>query len=142
MATQTKIAISQVLDQTEITTDGSFDYSHVLDLRCNLDGSARPVEETVLKRLKNHFISYDQQPVKKGSIHASAELKLYKMLTELTGKALLVVDDVAHAASLLSMFDVSFESKVFYVVETGKGDIVRSITPTPPSYAPEVAIAS
>ena len=141
MATQTKIAISQVLDQTEITTDGSFDYSHVLDLRCNHDGTARPIEEAVLKRLKNHFISYQQQPVKKGSVHASAELKLYKMFTELTGKALVVVDDVAHAASLLSMFDIPFESKVFYVVETGKGDVVRSFTPSQPLYTPAVAIA-
>jgi len=54
------VTIARSIELNEIITDGSFEHNHVVDLRNNENGCARPVEENVLNRLKNHFISYDQ----------------------------------------------------------------------------------
>ncbi len=119
------VSIARTVELSEICTDGSFKHDHVIDIRrCN-QGRARPVEEEVLKRLRNHFISYDQMAMDMKDVGPCEEVHLCEMLKEYEGDVLLVTDDVPQVASLCNIYDIPFESKVFYVVETGKGDIIK-----------------
>lgn len=129
MTQQNKVVLTHALDITEIKTDGTFEYDQVLDLRCASASNARPVEEAVLKRLKNHFISYDQIPIANGETGPCQEVHFCETLKEYKGQTLVVADDVASTAALMGIYEIPFESKIFYVVETGKGNIVNTISP-------------
>ncbi len=119
------VTIARTIELNEIITDGSFEHRHVIDLRCSEEGLARPVEEDVLKRLNNHFISYDQISMDMNDVGPCEEIHLCEMLQEYEGNVLLITEDVAQVAHLCSIYKIPFTSKVFYVVETGKGDVIK-----------------
>jgi len=123
------VTIARSIELNEIITDGSFEHNHVVDLRNNENGCARPVEENVLNRLKNHFISYDQLAMDLKDSGPCEEIHLCEMLKEYEGNVLLITEDVPQAAHLCSIYKIPFNSKVFYVVETGKGDVIKPFTP-------------
>ena len=120
------VTIARTVELSEILTDGSFHHDHVIDIRRCEQGRARPVEEEVLKRLRNHFISYDQLQMDMNDVGPCEEVHLCEMLQEYDGNILLVTDNVPQVAGLCNIYDIPFESKVFYIVETGKGDVVKS----------------
>jgi len=119
------VTITRSVEVSEIIADGSFKHKHVFDLRCCEAGHARPVEEDVLKRLRNHFISYDQLPMDMNSIGPCEEVNLCEMIKDHPGDILIITEDVAQVASLCDIYKIPFTSKVFYVVETGKGDVIK-----------------
>lgn len=123
------VTIARTIELNEITTDGSFEHRHVIDLRSGDEGLARPVEEDVLKRLNNHFISYDQVKMDMNDVGPCEEIQLCEMLQEYEGNVLLITEDVAQVAHLCSIYKIPFTSKVFYVVETGKGDVIKPFVP-------------
>lgn len=123
------VTIARTVELNEIITDGSFEHSHVIDLRRNEEGLARPVEEDVLKRLKNHFISYNQVQMDMKDVGPCEEVHLCEMLQEYEGNVLLITEDVPQVAHLCNIYKIPFTSKVFYVVETGKGDVIKPYTP-------------
>lgn len=123
------VTIARTIELNEITTDGSFEHRHVIDLRSGDEGLARPVEEDVLKRLNNHFISYDQVKMDMNDVGPCEEIHLCEMLQEYEGNVLLITEDVAQVAHLCSIYKIPFTSKVFYVVETGKGDVIKPFVP-------------
>ncbi len=123
------VTIARTVELNEIITDGSFEHSHVIDLRRNEEGLARPVEEDILKRLKNHFISYNQVQMDMKDVGPCEEVHLCEMLQEYEGNVLLITEDVPQVAHLCSIYKIQFTSKVFYVVETGKGDVIKPYTP-------------
>ena len=126
------VTIARNVELSEILTDGSFDHQHVVDLRRCEQGCARPVEEEVLKRLRNHFISYDQVRMDMQDVGPCEEVHLCEMIQEYEGNILLLTDDVTQVAHLCGIYNIPFTSKVFYVVETGKGDIVKTLPPVAP----------
>lgn len=123
------VTIARSIEVEDILSDGSFKHNHVFDLRCGETGKSRPVEESVLKRLSNHFISYDQIPMNMDEIGPCEEIHLCEMIKEHPGDILIITEDVAQLASLCNIYKIPFASKVFYVVETGKGDIVKPFVP-------------
>lgn len=123
------VTISRSVELSEILTDGSFDHQHVVDLRRNNTGFARPVEEDVLKSLRNHFISYTQMEIDLKDAGPCEEIHLCEMLQEFNGNVLLITEEVAQVAHLCNIYKIPFTSKVFYVVETGKGDVVKPYVP-------------
>lgn len=123
------VTIARTIELNEIMTDGSFEHRHVIDLRSGDEGLARPVEEDVLKRLNNHFISYDQVKMDMNDVGPCEEIHLCEMLQEYEGNVLLITEDVAQVAHLCSIYKIPFTSKVFYVVETGKGDVIKPFVP-------------
>jgi len=125
MNNNSTVTIARTVELSEILTDGTFDYQHVIDLRRCEKGNARPVEEAVLKRLKNHFISYNQVQMNMDEIGPCEEVHLGEMLQDYDGNVLLISEEVAQVAHLCNIYKIPFTSKVFYVVETGKGDIVK-----------------
>lgn len=129
MNNNSTVTLARTVDLCEILTDGSFDHNHVIDLRRSQTGQARPVEEDVLKRLKNHFISYDQVEMDMENVGPCEEIHLCELLKEYEGNVLLVTEDVPQVAHLCNIYKIPFTSKVFYVVETGKGDVVKPFTP-------------
>ena len=120
------VTIARTVELSEILTDGSFLHDHVIDIRRCEQGRARPVEEEVLKRLRNHFISYDQLQMDMNNAGPCEKVHLCEMLQEYDGNILLITDNVPQVASLCNIYDIPFESKVFYVVETGKGGVLKS----------------
>jgi hypothetical protein len=134
-----KVTIAQSIEVSDILCDGTFKHSHVFDLRCGEEGKARPVEELVLKRLRNHFISYDQMPMDMDEIGPCEEIHLCEMIREHDGDILIITEDVPQVAHLCNIYKIPFTSKVFYVVETGKGDIVKPYTPQTDSDTPNAA---
>lgn len=133
MNTHQKISIADSLAMTDILTDGTFDYTAVIDARTSENGKARPIEECTLKRLQNRFIKYQQLPTQFKTAEEKQEQSLLGEVNNATGKTLLITDDVAGAASFCERSNVSFTSKILYVVETGKGYSVRNIKPEPMS---------
>ncbi|MEM9332653.1 MAG: hypothetical protein AAGA53_15110 [Pseudomonadota bacterium] len=127
MKQTTKVTISQDLTLQEIKTDGSFPYNHILDLRCTESGGPRPIEEASLKCLKNHFISYDQMPLVNSESGPCQEVHFCETLDKNDGQTLVLADDIAHVAALMNIYQIPFESRVLYVVETGRGDVVKSM---------------
>ena len=126
--TKYSITIARALDLEEIRSTGGFNHTNVIDARRGENGLTRPIEECILKRLKNHFIGYEQ--LKTDDAREEDEL-LIGMATSNTGDTLVLTDDVSHVASLCQNNDIPFKSKAFYVVETGKGDFVHSVAEKP-----------
>ena len=126
--TKYSITIARALDLDEIRSTGGFNHTNVIDARRGENGRTRPIEESVLKRLKNHFIGYEQL---KTVDTQEEDAVLLGMATSNAGDTLVLTDDVSHVASLCQNNDIPFRSKAFYVVETGKGDFVRSVAEKP-----------
>ncbi|MEM7069406.1 MAG: hypothetical protein AAF478_11035 [Pseudomonadota bacterium] len=118
------ITIARSLELDEINCRGGFDHKSVIDMRRAQCGATRPIEESVLKRLKNHFIEYEQMDA--DAIDADQQ-KLVGRADIVSGDTLVLTDDVAHVASHCQANNIPFTSKTFYVVETGMGDVVRTV---------------
>lgn len=127
MAGTTKVTLAQALRLDQIATDGSFNHAHVLDLRCDENGRARAIEESVLKKLANHFIRYTQMPVALDDTGPCQEVHVCETINDMDGRVLVLTDHVTQIAALMNIFRIPFESKVFYVVETGMGDRLAAI---------------
>ncbi|MDJ0614516.1 MAG: hypothetical protein QNJ29_12675 [Rhizobiaceae bacterium] len=118
--------IAKGLDITEIACGKGFSHKRVIDTRC--DGArARPIEEAVLKRLKNHFIDYAQVPMDFSDVGPCQEVHLCEMVTESEVDTLVVTDDLTQLSALLNIYKVEFKSNSFYVVETGKGELIKPV---------------
>ncbi|MEO0329010.1 MAG: hypothetical protein AAF217_10490 [Pseudomonadota bacterium] len=125
MNTETQITISETLDREDVLTNGSFSFDAVIDLRCDKNGNPRPVEESLLGRLLNHFISYEQFPVALDNVGPCEEVNLCEHLQQKSARLFVLTENISQLATLLNIYDIPFESRVFYVVETGKGDFKK-----------------
>lgn len=137
MGTKHKITIAKGLDASEISMSKGFRHRQVIDARCDA-GRARPVEEAVLRRLSNHFIEYAQMPIDFCSTGPCQEVHLCETLKEAMQDTLVITDDLTQLSALLSIYNIEFTSNSFYIVETGKGEIVR---PAPEEGAKVAAMA-
>lgn len=125
--TQTpNVTIARTLDCTEISVGKGFSFNRVFDLRCEA-GEARPVEEAVLKRLKNHFVDYEQIPIEFSVDGPCKEVHICESVKSSDANTLVLADDLSQLAALFHIYNIEFTSRSFYVVETGKGEIVRPI---------------
>ncbi len=127
--TRFTITIARAMEQEEIRSNGGFGHVNVIDVRRNDDGGSRPIEEGVLKKLKNHFIGYEQMSMDDS---AACDEALMARAGSNNGDTLILADDVAHVARLCQERNIPFTSRSFYVVETGKGDLVRSVVEKQP----------
>ena len=145
MKQTTKITLAESLNCMDIPPIGAFAHTKVLDLRCMPDGTARPIEEPVLKRLRNHFVEYEQLPMILNETGPCQEVHLCETIREQGEGVLVLSDDTAQVATLLGLFDIPFEANVFYVVETGRGDITKPMpnsTSVPREESPAVALTA
>lgn len=118
------ITIARTLDCSQISVGTGFHHGRVIDLRC--EGSkARPIEESVLKRLRNHFVDYEQSPLDLDNSGPCQEVDLCEMVKESDRDTLLLADDLSQVAALFGIYNIDFTSREFYVVETGKGELIR-----------------
>ena len=120
-----RVTLAENLNCSDFPATGTFAHTKVLDLRHERDGSARPIEETVLKRLRNHFVDYEQLPMIMDETGPCQDVHLCESIREKGEGVLVLSDDVAQVATLLGLFEIPFESNVFYVVETGKGNLTK-----------------
>lgn len=127
MTNAAKVTLAECLECADIPATGRFSHTKVLDLRCQADGKARPIEEAVLRRLKNHFVDYEQLPMKMDETGPCQDVHLCEIIREQGEGVLVLSDDIAQVATLLGLYNISFESNVFYVVETGRGDITKPL---------------
>ncbi len=126
MQNAVKVTLAENLGYADFPTTGTFAHSRVLDLRCESDGSARPIEEAVLKRMRNHFVDYEQLPMIMSEAGPCQDVHLCELVRERDEQTLLLTDDISQVATLLGLFEVPFESNVFYVVETDVGKARKS----------------
>ena len=136
------VTIARGLEVDEIVTDGSFDHTLIVDLRSCERGNARPVEEAVLKRLRNHFIGYHQVPTCVADASHAQHKELANLIKANNRKLMVVTDDIGSLAQLCEESDIPFVSKTFYVVETGKGDMIKPVLETDAAIARQYASAA
>lgn len=137
MTQSPNVTIARTLDCTEINVGKGFAFSRVFDLRCEA-GQARPIEEVVLKRLSNHFVDYEQIPLEFSVDGPCKEVHICESVKASDKNTLVLADDLSQIAALFQIYNIEFTSRSFYVVETGKGEIVRPI----PAEHQEVAQAA
>ena len=127
------ITLAETLALSDIKTDGSFQHSNILDLRQCENGKARPIEEATLKKLQNRFISYTQMPT---DMDTSDVEELVSLRYEINGcepGTLVLTDSVSKTAGFFEECGISFTSKILYIVETGKGQMVQKVRQKPES---------
>ncbi len=125
MKTENSVTLSSFIELCDISTDGRFEYESVIDLRRCEKGNSRPIEEVILKKLRNHFISYKQLNINIDILGSDEEAQICEVIEHSNGNSLVITDDVPKVAHLCNLNQIPFVSKVFYVVETGKGDIIK-----------------
>lgn len=118
--------IAKGLDISEISCGNGFAHKRVIDTRCDGD-KARPIEEAVLKRLNNHFVNYLQMPMDFSETGPCQEVHLCELIGEVELDTLVITDDLTQLSALLKIYDIEFKSNSFYVVETGKGEVIKPI---------------
>ena len=128
------ITIAKHLLDQEIQSGQKFPHRRVIDLRRCEDEKCRPIEEVILKRLKNHFISYEQMPLDMNTSDEGSEAHFVKTMEHYKGDILVITDQVSQMAGFCQRQKIPFTSKEFYVVETGKGDIFRHAPSQPSLY--------
>ena len=121
------VTLAETLDCADIPAIGAFSHSKILDLRCQPNGHARPIEEPVLKRLRNHFVEYEQLPMAMDDTGPCQDIHLCELIREKGEGVLVLSDDISQVATLLGLYKIPFESSVFYVVETGRGNITKPL---------------
>ncbi len=125
------VAAARHLVPHEIQSGTKFPHSHVIDLRCDGPSESRAIEEEVLKRLANHHISYQQLPFDSDTSAGNAEKSLLELIIQKRGEVLVVTDQVSRIADFCQRLNIPFNSKSFYIVETGKGDMIRHVPAAP-----------
>jgi len=126
MKNEIMTTIANGLDIAEISCGNGFSHKKVIDTRC--DGErVRPIEEAVLKRLKNHFIDYVQVPMNFSEVGPCQEVHLCETVREANDDTLVIADDLTRLSALLNIYSIEFRSNEFYVVETGKGEVIKPV---------------
>jgi len=128
------ITIAKHLLDHEIQSGQKFPHHRIIDLRRCENGKCRPIEETTLKRLKNHFISYGQMSLDMNTSDESDEAHFAETVEHYKGDILVITDQVSQIAGFCQRQNMPFTTKEFYVVETGKGDTFRHVQSQPSSY--------
>lgn len=118
--------IAKGLDTTEISCGKGFSHRRVIDTRSER-GRARPIEEAVLKRLKNHFVDYIQLPLDLADTGPCQEVHLCETIRDQDADTLVISDDLSQLSALLNIYEIPFMSNAFYVVETGKGEVIKPV---------------
>ena len=125
------ITIVKGLELDDIKSGQKFPHRHVLDLRGCSQGNSRPIEEPTLKRLHNHFISYQQECVNFKNSDDYQDAQLLNLITQHQGDILVITDQISQMADFCMCSNIPFIAKDFYIVETGKGDVVKHVPPQP-----------
>ena len=123
------ITIVKHLELDDIKCGPRFPHRHVLDLRGCEGGTSRPIEEPTLKRLRNQFIGYEQSCINLVDAKEHSEACLLEKIGQLQGDILVITDQISQMADLCMRNKIPFVAKDFYVVQTGKGDMVKHIQP-------------
>lgn len=126
MTHKTITTIAKGLDVSEISRSKGFSCTRVIDTRCEAN-RARPIEEAVLKRLKNHFVDYTQMPIDLSDAGPCQEIHLCEMIREMDADTMVIADDLGHLSALLNIYSIEFKSNSFYIVETGKGEVIKPV---------------
>ena len=127
MKTNFSVTITKSLKAVDIQSGENFDHCKVLDMRCETGAQALPIDEFVLKRLQNHFVGYSQVPLSLKQNNTGDETHLYRLIRQEDGDVLVVTDEVGQVAEFCTRMNIPFKSKDFYVVETGAGDLIRTV---------------
>lgn len=125
------ITIVKSLELDDIKSGQRFPHRHVLDLRGCGEGNSRPIEEPTLKCLHNHFIDYEQACLNLRNPDEHAEMQLMNLITQKQGDILVITDQVSQMADYCMRTNIPFVTKDFYIVETGKGGVVKHVPPQP-----------
>ena len=126
MTNYTITTIAKGLDVSEISCGKGFSHTRVIDTRCEAN-RARPIEEAVLKRLKNHFVDYTQIPMDLSDSGPCQEIHLCEMIREVDADTMVIADDLGQLSALLNIYSIEFKSNSFYIVETGKGEVIKPV---------------
>ena len=121
------VTIARNLMLNEIRSGNGFNHAKVVDLRQDECGEKRPIEEMVMRRLSNHFISYEQDRLSRDDEGGSDADCLLSMVDTVAGDSLVLTDDISHVAALCQEKSIPFTSKDFYIVETGRGGVVHNV---------------
>ena len=120
MTNTRNITIAKSVDVEEISIAEGFSHKTIIDTRVE-NGRARPIEEAVLRKLRNHFVDYVQMPLEFGVSGPCQEVHLCETLADSVENTLVITDDLTQLSSLLSIYNIEFKSNAFYVVETAAG---------------------
>lgn len=92
MQHHTGITITNELDLQSMQRASDMPYISVLDLRVADQGHARPVEEEVLKRLRNLQVSYIQLPLDMASPHGWQKNSLLRQIGANLARMMIITD--------------------------------------------------
>ncbi len=117
MANAFRVTITTSLNVEHIYDNRKFPHHCVIDLRRCENGRAFPIEETVLRRLKNFRVGLDQSPTDLLGATSRQENELYRTITENGHNVLVVTDQPAAVARFCQQLDIPFVSRELYLVE-------------------------
>lgn len=122
------VTIASEIDLVQFSSAAAFNYQQVIDLRCGVLGTARPIKEQILKRLRYLFIDYTQMPLAFSEVSEDRKHEVINTIRSFAGTTLVLTDDIAKLADLCMQSDLPFMSNELYVVESALPEPVVSVT--------------
>lgn len=120
---ESTITIASSLSIDELKDIKSFGHACVIDLRRDETGQAKPIEEVVLKRLRNIWIGYEQMPTDLEAMTIRHENTLFQTLCDQKGSTLVLTNQIAKLASFCMDLDIPFISSELFLVEAGAASV-------------------
>ena len=115
------VTIATDLSVEDVQGLSGFPHFYVVDLRMLPDGTAKPIAEPVLKRLKNFHVDYHQMPMDLDNATSRQENDLLRTMTDQPGNILVLADKMVPVARFCQELDIPFLSRDLYLVENGRG---------------------
>lgn len=125
------VTIATSINVDEIGRPHTFRCNCVLDLRRAADGSALPISEILLKRLRDFRVNYEQMPVDMRDPTAREENDLYRTICEQRGGVLVVTDEADAVIAFCKRLDIPVTRRGLYLVDTQAFEVPSAVREEP-----------
>ena len=125
------VTIGSSLDCQDLGPGKKFDHSCVVDLRRCVNNGPQPVEESLLRKLANYRVAYEQMPISMYSANARQKNDLFRTISEHGSNVFILCDEMVAVARFCQELDIPFSSKDLFLVETANDYIPVQVSPRP-----------
>lgn len=115
------VTIATSLKTEDVVNAAQLPYAHVIDIRCNQNGRAMPVDVAVPQRLNDLSIGFEQYPLDLENLSPRQENELLRMIVDQRTQVLVVTDQALDLAWKCHEGHIPFSGEGLYMVESGRG---------------------